>query len=83
MKRYNSAEVIAETFSLDFAEMKELRYQAGRSDKPIYTIGGNYYCACKIGNKPSKHWTINFDWEKIDSAFADKIGWQVWESKIN
>jgi hypothetical protein len=82
MKRYTSAQVIAETFGIDFSDMKDYRYQAGRSDKPIYSIDDDYYCASKIGNKPAEHFTIDFEWSKQESVFADKIGWQVWKCSI-
>lgn len=61
--------------------MKDSRYQHGRSDKPIYVVGNDYYCAGKIGTKPAKHKDGEFEWKEYKSWFADKIGWQVWECK--
>lgn len=84
MKRYNAALVIAETFYLDYAEMKDHQYKPGHYDKKVYTIGNDDYCACKIGEKPAKSiraGTNDHDWVAIDSWFAEKIGWQVWEHK--
>jgi len=81
MKRYSTSLVIAETFGMDYSDMKEYQYQPGRSNKPIYNMGNDYYCASKIGVKPAKHWTMEFEWKEYKSSFADNIGWQVWECK--
>ena len=81
MKRYSTALVLAETFNFDFSEIKDYQYQAGRSDRPIYTVGDNYYCAGRIGAKPAKHWSREFKWVRYASVFANEVGWQVWEAK--
>jgi len=80
MKRYTSASVIAMELCWDISELNECRYQAGRSDKPIYSIGDKYYCASPLAKKPAKHWTIEFEWERYNSKFAESIGWQIWVS---
>jgi len=84
MKRYTAPLVIAETFYLDYAEMKDSKYKPWQTDKPVYIVGDDYYCAGKIGTKPAKstrNGQIEFEWKEYKSWFADQIGWQVWEHK--
>lgn len=83
MKRYTTAHVLAEVFSWDYSDIQECRYQYGRTSKPVFTIGDDYYTATKIGQKPPKHsGGLDFNWEKVESKIADSIGWQVWKSPL-
>jgi len=62
----------------------ELSTETGRYSKKVHTIGNDYYCACKIGEKPAKNnrdGGVEFDWVKCNFWFAEKIGWQVWKHK--
>jgi len=82
MKRYTAAEVIAIEFCSDISDIKDGRYQPGQSDKPIYVVGNDYYCATRQGQKPAKlRGSDRFEWMKYKSSFADSIGWQIWECK--
>jgi len=84
MKRYTAADIISNTLYLDYAEMKDSQYCPGRYSKKVYVIGNDYYCACKIGDKPAKsirQGGTDFDWIAIESWYGDDKGWQVWEHK--
>jgi hypothetical protein len=39
-----AAEIIAETFGMDIADVKDSRYQAGRQSIPVYTVENDEYC---------------------------------------
>ena len=66
-KRAN--EIIAETFGMDVAEVRDARYQETRTLMPVYAIGDCYYC-CPVGkDKPPKGW----DWmPHSDQFFASR-----------
>ncbi len=81
MKRYTSKTVLAMVFGWDNNEMNDYRYKAGRTDKPVYTIDGDYYCATKIGKRPAKSlYGLDWEWKKVESSFAESIGWRVWKA---
>lgn len=82
MKRYTGKTLLATAFGWDNADMEECRYQAGRSDRPVFTINEDYYCAVKIGQKPARSLNgIQWEWRKETSSFAESVGWQIWVSK--
>lgn len=83
MKRYTAPTVLAMEFCWSNSDLQEYRYQYGKTDRPIYAIGDYYWCAVKVGQKPAKHQSIDFEWEKYDSKFATSIGWQIWRHKCN
>ena len=84
MKRYTAADVISNTFYMDYADMKDSQYCPGMYNKKVYVIGNDYYCACRVGEPPAKsirQGKNDFEWVAIDSWYGEKIGWQVWECK--
>lgn len=82
MKRYTAPHVLAQEFSMDFADLQDYRYKYGRTDRPIYSIGDKYYCAVKKGQKPAKMHSDEhrFEWLEKPSKFADSIGWIIYVS---
>lgn len=75
--------MLSMVFGWDSSDMEDCRYQAGRTNRPVYTINEDYYCAVKIGQKPAKsHAGIQWEWEKVESTIAESEGWQVWVCKI-
>lgn len=82
-KNYKSADIIAMEFCMDIADLRDYRYQYGRSDKPIYAIGNTYYCASPLGKPPAKHREIDYEWVKRESSFAESLGWQIWECNVD
>jgi hypothetical protein len=81
MKRYQAKTILATEFGWDTSDLEDYRYHHGRTNKPIYAIGQEYFCAVKIDQKPAKHDTIEFNWEKYNSSFATSNGWQIWVVK--
>lgn len=77
-KRYSSAGILAMNWCCDIKDIKSGVYQPGYSDKPIYVINDDYFCATPINKKPAKHRNDNFEWEKYKSDFAESLGWQIW-----
>lgn len=68
-------------FGWDNADMEDCRYHGGRTDRPVFIINDDYYCAVKIGQKPSKEFEgIPWQWERVISTFAEAEGWQVWKA---
>ena len=83
MKRYTAPHVLAQEFCMNFSDIQEYRYHYGHTDRPIYAIGQEYYCAVKIGQKPAKHRSMDFDWKEYNSSFAKSIGWQIYVCKVD
>ncbi|KUP30285.1 hypothetical protein JR311_19665 (plasmid) [Bacillus velezensis] len=82
MKRYTGKTMLAMVFGWDNSDMAECQYKSGRTDRPVFVINEDYYCAVKIGQKPAKNYEgIEWDWEKVKSSFAESNGWQVWKAK--
>lgn len=82
-KRYNGKTMLAMVFGWDNSDMEDCRYQAGRTDRPVFTINEDYYCAVKIGQNPAKSYDgVQWEWEKVESKFAESNDWQVWVAKI-
>jgi len=83
MKRYTGKTMLAMVFGWDNADIEDCRYQAGRTDRPVYTINEDYYCAVKIGQNPARNRDGDqWNWEKVESQFAESNGWQVWVAKV-
>lgn len=61
-KNRTAAEIIAFHFCSDISDVQEGRYQPTRYASPaVYTLGDDYYCSPREGQKPPK----GFAWEKI------------------
>ena len=81
MKSYTAKTILATQFGWDLSDLEDYRYQYGRTDRPVYAIGNECFCAVKIGQKPAKHQGgINWEWEKDHSVFAESYGWQNWKA---
>jgi hypothetical protein len=82
MKRFTGKTLLATEFGWDNSEMEECRYQSGRTDRPVFVINDDYYCAVKIGQKPAKHYDGGqWNWQQKSSRFAESNGWQIWIAK--
>ena len=82
MKRYTAKTILAMQFGWDSSDLEDYRYHYGRTNKPVYAIGEEYFCAVKIGQKPAKHQEqIDWDWKEYNSSFAESNGWQIWVAK--
>jgi hypothetical protein len=82
MKRYTTKSILATEFGWDSSDLEDYRYHYGRTNKPVYAIGQEYFCAVKIDQKPAKHQeSIEWNWEKYNSKFAESNGWQIWVAK--
>ena len=81
MKRYSAASIIAIEFCCDIQDIKEGQYQAGFSDRAIYVLDNDYWCAVPLGKKPAKHREIDFEWIKWKSDYIESLGWQIWTCK--
>jgi hypothetical protein len=69
-------------FGMGIADLEDYRYHYGRTNKPVFAIGNEYYCAVKNGQQPAKHRDeIKWEWEKYFSSYAESIGWQIWVAK--
>jgi hypothetical protein len=82
MKRYSAKSILATEFGWDNSDLEDYRYHYGRTNKPVYAIGQEYFCAVKMDQKPAKHQEIiEWNWEKYNSKFAESNGWQIWVAK--
>lgn len=82
MKRYQAKTILAMEFGWDSSDLDDYRYHYGRTSKPVFAIGNEYFCAVKIDQKPAKHYdNEEWEWEKYKSSFAESNGWQIWVSK--
>lgn len=80
--RHSCKSILGMEFGWSNADLEECRYHYGRTNKPVYVIGNDYYCAAKIGQKPAKHQDgIQWEWKEYKSSFAEKQGWQIWVSE--
>lgn len=81
-KRLNAAEAIANVLGRDITDVKDNRYQYGRTSKPVFTAGEYYYCA---GDVPAKFYEdeSRWEWEKVEHPSNDKYGWTVWKAHMN
>ena len=73
--------IIANTLSLDLESSRqfnnEYQYQPGRTKKPLYTVGDDYFCVSKT--KPTDD--CDGEWEQHkDQFFAAKAGTILWVS---
>lgn len=80
-KRLNAAEAIANVLGWDIGDVKENRYQYGRTSKPVFTAGDYYYCA---GETPAKFYgdENKWRWESVSCALNDSKGWKVWKARM-
>jgi hypothetical protein len=82
MTRYTSKTILSMEFGMSSSDMEDYRYHYGRTNKPVYAIGNEYYCAVKIGQKPAKHKEdISWNWKEYSSSFAEHKGFQIWVAK--
>lgn len=73
----STATVIAETFGLDVSDVRDYRYQATRTKRPIFAIGDRYYTT---GGTPPKD-EVGGAWvAHSDQFFARRGGTTLWVS---
>lgn len=71
--------IIATTFSMDQADMKDARYQPTRTMRAIFVIGNDYYAVGK--KKPADE--VGQPWQPYkDQWYAERHGTVLWESKM-
>ncbi len=74
-------EALAIHLQWDMAELKEVRYHAGRTNLPVYSIGNLYMCVTRLNQKPATHRDINFEWVEKKDEFTNNLGYKIWEAK--
>lgn len=81
-KRLNAAEAIANVLGWDVEDVKDNRYQYGRTSKPVFTAGDYYYCA---GETPAKFYEKEnrWEWVKVEHPTNSKYGWTVWRAHMS
>lgn len=81
--KLNSAEAIANVLGCDITDVRENRYQYGRTNIPVFTEGDYYYCATMEDGEPAKHKSIEWQWERCkDIPMNSKKGWIVWKAHM-
>lgn len=81
MKRISAATVLATEWCCDVSNVTENRYQAGRTNIPVFTGGDDYYCVTRIGGKPATHCDADrWNWVTMNSSFAESVNKQIWIS---
>jgi hypothetical protein len=69
-KKRSAKTILAMYLGWDSKDLAECEYQHGRYNKPVYTIGNDYYCIVTDGQQPAqgRNGKATFDWiEKVDS----------------
>lgn len=81
-KRLNAAEAIANVLGWDMQDVKDNRYQYGRTSKPVFTAGDYYYCA---GDVPARFYEDHnkWEWKQVKNPMNEKYGWIVWKSSMH
>lgn len=81
-KRLNAAEAVANVLGWDIQDVKDNRYQYGRTSKPVFTAGDSYYCA---GETPARFYEDHnrWKWERVGNPLNEKQGWIVWKANMN
>lgn len=88
VKRIQSAELLAAYLMWDIADLKECRYHYGHTTKPVFTVGDDYYCIVKDGQKPAQstlnpgmntgdHWT----WTEVVDRITNEKGYRIYVAK--
>lgn len=74
--RTRPATVIAETFSLDVADVREYRYQPGQTKQAIYAIGERYFTVSATPPKDKE-----YSWKQAsDQWSAQRHNTILWEA---
>ena len=74
----SACKVLAGTFSCDTNDIKEYRYQSGKTTRPIYAIGSKYFAIGKTKPKDD----MGGEWKQNkDQFFAKKSGTILWISE--
>lgn len=76
-----SNEALAMHLGWDVSELKDYRYQPGRTSKAVYAIGNDYMCATKGKDKPATHEGIDFQWKEVPDNHLNPLGFKIWLAK--
>ncbi len=75
-------QALAQHWQMDLDDMSHYRYKGRLTDKPVYSIDNEYYCASK--GKPSKEIGTNigdtYQWEEVKDDFVNSQGWKIFKA---
>lgn len=77
-RKITPGQALAEHLGIDYSELKDYRYHAGKSSTPIYAIDDCYYCA---GKKAAIHMDIEFDWIEVPDKYINSFGIKIFKTQ--